>query len=65
MTSPTTRSSSTSPPDDGTQHHPSSSSTMDQHLDSILELLAQPNPRLVDILECMEQHLNQRFANTE
>jgi hypothetical protein len=38
---------------------------MDQHLDSILELLAQPNPRLVNILECMEQHLNQRFATIE
>ena len=50
MSRPTTRSSSSLPPDNGTQDHSSSSSPTDQRLDSILKLLAQPDPRLVEIL---------------
>ena len=61
MSRPTTRSSSSTPPENDPPNHLSSSSTTDQRLDSILKLLAQPDPRLVEILTRMEQRLDHRF----
>ncbi len=65
MTHPTTRSTTSNPPDDGTPPPPASSTTTDQCLDSILEILAHPDPRLIEILAGLEQRLGQCLTTTD
>jgi hypothetical protein len=68
MTRPTTRSTSSSSHDPDATNPPTvmvSSSTTDQRLDSILDILAHPDPRLVEILTGLEQRLGQRLTTTD
>ncbi len=65
MPRPITRATFSNPSDDDVLPTDSSSTSTDQHLDSILSILARPDPRLVEILERMEQHLDDRLTNIE
>jgi hypothetical protein len=68
MTRPTTRSTSSCSHDPDATNPPTvmvSSSTTDQRLDSILNTLAHPDPRLVEILTGLEQRLGRRLTATD